>query len=83
MIMAIIEGFFGLINGMVSVMPVLSIDQSIIDGTNNFINLLNSLNLVFPVAALMTSLTVIMGYHAFTMAFYLINWVIRKIPTVS
>lgn len=83
MIMPIIEGFFSIITSLISFLPVLNIDPTIIQGANTFISTLNSINMILPVNTILIALGVIIAYHSFTLIFYVLNWVIRKIPTVS
>lgn len=83
MIMPIIEGFFSIITSLINFLPVLNVDAQIIQGANTFISTLNSINMILPVNTILIAMGVIIGYHSFTLLFYVFNWVVRKIPTVS
>jgi hypothetical protein len=44
---------------------------------------LTAINFVFPVATFITIFSLILGIETFIILYKIINWVIRKIPTIN
>lgn len=80
---AILSIYYSMTNGLINLMPTFSVQQEVINGAQSFLQSMANINQIFPINTLITCLGIIIGYHMFTLGFYIVNWVIRKVPTVS
>lgn len=57
--------------------------NSILGGFGGFIELLSKASFIFPVPAFLTALFTVTTFYSIRFTISLVNWVIRKVPTIS
>lgn len=68
---------------MINSLPTFALPTDLVNGVNNFLSSIGQFNSIFPITSIIAGLGIILAFHGFTFAWYMINWLIRKIPTVS
>lgn len=74
---------YNMVNVFMGVMPIIKIDDRLIQGISEVMNTISTLNWLLPIDAVVISLSAIIVFHSSTLVWYMINWLIRKIPTVD
>lgn len=74
---------FGIINSLVSFFPLITIPSAIIGGIAGFSELMVKICSFMPVGAFVVCVGWMFVLYNFKFVMSLINWVIRKIPSIS
>ena len=80
---AILTPIFALINAIVSLLPSLHIPSQIIGALQQLITMISTLSYFVPINDLLFCIAFIVAFKGFGLGWYVINWIVRKIPTVS
>lgn len=68
---------------MLQFIPTFSLPADATNAINNALQIVGGFNSIFPVGDLVACLIIAVGFKSFGLILYGINWLIRKIPTVS
>lgn len=80
---AILTPIFILINAIVSLLPSLSIPSQITGSLQQLVTMISALSFFVPINDLLFSIAFIIAFKSFGLGWYVINWIVRKIPTIS
>lgn len=68
---------------LMTMLPPLSLPASTADGLNEFLTVVGQFNSILPISTVFVILGAVVAFHSASLAWYGINWVVRKIPTIS
>lgn len=74
---------FGIINSLVGLFPIVAIPGAIIGGIAGFAELMVKICSFMPVGAFVVCVGWMFVLYNFKFVMSLLNWVIRKIPSIS
>ena len=74
---------FFLINSLIGIIPVFSLPSQITGSLQSFITLVSGLSYFVPLGDFLFCAGLIIAFKLFGLGLYVMNWIIRKIPTVS
>ena len=79
----ILNAIYRVINGFFSLFPNVSFSDSITASVATASTYLSALNIIAPIYTLMAIITLFLTIEGVILTIKIINWFIRKIPTIS
>jgi len=82
-ILAMLYGVVWLVSSPLRLLPNATLPSNLASAITTASTYLAAINFVFPVATFITIFGLILGIETFIILYKIINWVIRKIPTIN
>ena len=79
----ILTPIFSFINVIVSLLPSLHMPSQITGALQQLITMISTLSYFVPITDLIICIAFIIAFKSFGLGWYVINWLVRKIPTIS
>lgn len=77
---------YGVVYGItypVRILPDVSLSENFTSAINNFNSYVVGLNYILPLSTLITIIGLFLSIELFILMYKIMNWLIRKIPTIS
>ena len=74
---------YSVVVGFIGLLPDVSLSDSVASAVATASTYISGLNVVLPVATLLTIIGLVLTIEAVMLLIKIINWFIRKIPTIS
>ena len=72
-----------LVLGTLSIIPVLSVPNGLLDFVAGFVELLVEVSIFLPVGVILLCIGWFIALYNLNFLMSIVNWIIRKIPTIS
>jgi hypothetical protein len=79
----IFTAFFAVVSAIISVIPTIPVNTSVNNGVSGFFDLIQGASSVVPMTAFFIVFGTILTFYSVKFIISLVNWGIRKIPTIS
>lgn len=74
---------FSILNFLISSMPVIQLPAFIMGAVSGMISIFNTANFFLPINSLFVILGSIMLFEMGMLTFYVVNWVVHRIPVIG
>jgi len=74
---------YSVINGFIGLFPTASLNDDIINSINTASGYLSGLNIVLPITTILSIVGLFLTIETILITIKIINWFIRKIPTIN
>jgi hypothetical protein len=79
----VLTPIFWIITNLLSLIPTYELSESFSANTSAFFDVISSTGYFFPLDALFTVITLLLGFYLIVFAISGFNWLIAKIPTIN
>ena len=79
----ILNLIYVVISGFLNLLPTVSVSDGVLSAVSTANSYISALSMIFPVSTLIAILGLVLSIEAGILLIKIINWFIRKIPTIS
>lgn len=74
---------YSIVNGFLGLFPDVSLSDSVAGSVATASTYISGLNMIFPVSSLLSIVALVLTIEGVILIIKIINWFIRKIPTIN
>lgn len=79
----ILTPIFSILGWLINLMPVIVFPEYLMGSITGMISIFNTANFFLPMSSLFVILGVIMAFEMGMVVFYVVNWVVHRVPFIG